>query len=686
MSEVAGLESDQQRLRTQQTAQASTTATRPSVDHPPTASSTRPKGSWYGNTKRFLMTGDATKLTDDEKAQRAAAEESERARKAAEPPVKGFGYAISRNAARIARGEAPKITGKSFHVEAERMRQGVGAVLDRVDSAADAMPHAPDFNPQLAAGASPNTPRYDGKAPGQAMREAAMNAEGSTDKVRAAQGRIHKADAVREATDSTVGGLASKAVEKVTGVDAQELAAHGTNAVKIQALNEVYNDPARQGAYHLARAQDIGASRDLESSVGGWKGEDDPTKRKAAARKAVGAAGRKVLKNLRLGAATEAVGKQSGNLDEWQVKHTVGKSDPTSPDAGTLGRVGGLDSGDNVAPEKMERTTLGAIAQGTRAGGKIVERAGNVLGGSSEHADEAIKQGRLTEAAVTTGMGVGKQVAAGVTNAVGAGAAVTEGIDTAASVLKYGGKGLAAAGDYAAQGQDQRDRQRELTTGERRNQASGTAINWRGAETEHEATLKEKAGGAVRDAAKSKTDAVRNFLGIKKPQAAPDVTPTPDATPTPTAAKVVHQDTNTPEPGPAPQADAGTQPIPTHDSATTPEATTPEATTHEPAAPEPAAHEPAKHETSTEPAVLTQPTKPPKPARRPAKRSWLDRMMGGARRLAKKGQKAASKAWKQAKPWLKDQAKDMASQGWKTLKPLIVQHGTSMAKRLLGLN
>ncbi|MFM7147431.1 MAG: hypothetical protein ACKOW5_13985, partial [Actinomycetales bacterium] len=129
MSEVAGLESDQQRLRTQQTAQASTTGTRPSVDHPPTAATTRQKGSWYGNTKRFLMTGDSKKLTDEEKAAKKSAPAPapqppaapESAEPAEEAPRKTLGYAVRSNARKIAEGRFSdiKVTGKTFKNTAE---------------------------------------------------------------------------------------------------------------------------------------------------------------------------------------------------------------------------------------------------------------------------------------------------------------------------------------------------------------------------------------------------------------------------------------------------------------------------------------------------------------------------------------------------------------------------------------
>ncbi len=141
MSEVAGLESDQQRLRTQQTAEASSTSTRPSVDHPPSAPTTRPKGSWYGNTKRFLMTGDSRKLTDEEKAAKKASTASapaptpepkteptteataapEHTESAAEAPRKTLGYAMRSNARKIAEGRFSdiKVTGKTFKNTAE---------------------------------------------------------------------------------------------------------------------------------------------------------------------------------------------------------------------------------------------------------------------------------------------------------------------------------------------------------------------------------------------------------------------------------------------------------------------------------------------------------------------------------------------------------------------------------------
>ena len=65
-----------------------------------------------------------------------------------------------------------------------------------------------------------------------------------------------------------------------------------------------------------------------------------------------------------------------------------------------------------------------------------------------------------------------------------------------------------AAADYAAQGQDQRDRQRELTTGARRENIRGKAINFKGAESDYEPTVAEMAGGAVRDKLRAGADGI----------------------------------------------------------------------------------------------------------------------------------------------------------------------------------
>lgn len=171
MSEVAGLESDQQRLRTQQTAQASTTSTRPSVDHPPSAPTTRPKGSMYGNMKRFLTTGDSKKLTDEEKAAKAAASvpapetQSAPEAPAADAPRKTLGYAIRSNASKIAEGRFSdiKVTGKTFKNTAS----------DIGSAAKDAASHAAGYvaGTNIPEHLKPDHPQYQGDDPaGQYVR------------------------------------------------------------------------------------------------------------------------------------------------------------------------------------------------------------------------------------------------------------------------------------------------------------------------------------------------------------------------------------------------------------------------------------------------------------------------------------------------------------------------------------
>jgi len=146
----------------------------------------------------------------------------------------------------------------------------------------------------------------------------------------------------------------------------------------------------------------------------------------------------------------------------------------------SLGRVGGLDSSDAVSQDKMAVTTAGRAAQMTRSAGSGVSLAGDVLNASKKNIQKAIDDGELLKAsAQLAGSVTGDVLAtAGNVQIPGVGTVSKHGLKAMGKALQGGGRVLHAAGDSLSQGQDKRDRQRELTSGDRLAATHKQAINF----------------------------------------------------------------------------------------------------------------------------------------------------------------------------------------------------------------
>jgi hypothetical protein len=152
----------------------------------------------------------------------------------------------------------------------------------------------------------------------------------------------------------------------------------------------------------------------------------------------------------------------------------------------------------------MEATTAGRAAQMTRSAGSVVSGTGDVLNASKRSIQKAIDDGELLKAsAQLAGSVTGDVLAtAGNVQIPGIGTVSKHALKSLGKVLQGSGRILHAAGDSMAQGQDQRDRQRELTTGQRLAAAHEQAIDF-GTLDAKKPTLASEVTGGLTDIAGS---------------------------------------------------------------------------------------------------------------------------------------------------------------------------------------
>ena len=406
-------------------------------------------------------------------------------------------------------------------------RKGMQSVIDR-------LPNPENFTPELDPGASVGTPVHDGARPGEAMRARAAAAPVHDAFAKAGQSVNDKGEqafsAMNTAEGTALRGAADTALSMTTGMSGTELASHAANAARIGGLMAMHTDSKRQAAAEEANELNDQARTNLGNSVDLWKKTrgDDAASRKSAARAAIANSFKAIRQDLKTGAANEAIGVQG--VDEMKMKHTVGKKVSVGPKTeaeaskeaareaagkGTkvsvFGRTGGLDGHDvldEAADKASRRTVGGTIAQGIQGFGSGLSNAGDIFAGKATTADSAIKKGELAKAAAITASGTAKQAAAmaghtvtgGITTG-GLGGAVTRGvIEHSGSAVSVLGSGVEELGKkIGGSAEDQRSRQRNLTSGALKESLKGKHINWRGREQEDELSIGEKAGKASRD-------------------------------------------------------------------------------------------------------------------------------------------------------------------------------------------
>ena len=164
-----------------------------------------------------------------------------------------------------------------------------------------------------------------------------------------------------------------------------------------------------------------------------------------------------------------------------------------------LGRVGGLDSSDSVDPKAMEVTKAGRAAQMARTVGGGIGATGDALNASTSSIQKAIDNGELLKASANlTGKVVGDSLAtAGNVTVPGIGMISKKALQALGKVLQGAGQIVHAAGDSAAQKQDQRDRQRALTTGKRAEDVAEHAIDFGTMNEEKKSLSSEVLAGAT---------------------------------------------------------------------------------------------------------------------------------------------------------------------------------------------
>jgi hypothetical protein len=198
------------------------------------------------------------------------------------------------------------------------------------------------------------------------------------------------------------------------------------------------------------------------------------------------------------------------------------------------GRIGGMNSG-AVTADETKSTIGGRIAQGVRAFGRQVKRAGRIFGGSSADANAMIKERDLTGAALTTASGITGEAAAIVaTSTTGSGAAVKATRSGVSGVLKGSGEALEAIGGSTAAGQDKRDKTSALHSGDRFREARTKGVDIRPTFEKSTAAEPSLSGGLKQAASSgfglfSKTDTGKELIGQAKTKAEGAVGMKPEA-------------------------------------------------------------------------------------------------------------------------------------------------------------
>jgi hypothetical protein len=161
--------------------------------------------------------------------------------------------------------------------------------------------------------------------------------------------------------------------------------------------------------------------------------------------------------------------KQRGQIKDYARDHAAFVSDHDGEQVRANGRVGGMDSSDEGAKLGEQSTIGGQVAQAVRTGGAALNRAGRILGGKSQDADEMIRQGDRSGAAMTTAAGISGHAGAAVATALipGSGSVVKATHGGLSTGMKTAGSGLESLAAPFAKQQDSVDRHQELHSGER---------------------------------------------------------------------------------------------------------------------------------------------------------------------------------------------------------------------------
>lgn len=362
--------------------------------------------------------------------------------------------------------------------------------------------------------------------PYQAMREKALAAEGSTAAVREAQRENAGLEQnVRDLKSSLTGAALGMGSTALVGANVQKGLVHMANLRRADNQETIYKDPKRLINADRAHAALADASAETAAAIGSApmvKGTIRPGfNAKGVFRGAV----RQASAAAKLSIARAATGQDSA--EEWKTKHTLGKQDiDTSPVSGSGPAVqhgddpdavhtplstpnpdlpaapkpdrykGGLDPTMN-AEDVPHGTLVGKASLGLKNAGKAVKEFGGYANGSTSATEQALADGDVTKARRTAMGGLAKEGVGSVLHFLTGGplTAGTVATTTKAAVSHGGtalqgiGLGMSKLGGLGASGEEQRQRQQALSTGDRKKEVLEKGINWQGKENHKDTTI-----------------------------------------------------------------------------------------------------------------------------------------------------------------------------------------------------
>lgn len=361
--------------------------------------------------------------------------------------------------------------------------------------------------------------------PYQKKREQALTAEGSTAAVREAQrenaGLEQNVSDMKSSMLGTALGMGSTAL---VGANVQKGLVHMANLRRADNQEKIYQDPQRLINANRAHTALADASADTAAAIGTAplvKGAIRPGfNAKGVFRGAV----RQVDASAKLSIARQATGQDSA--EELKTKHTLGKqaidtspvsrapatehgddpdavrtpSSTPNPDLPTSAKPdrykGGLDP-TMKAEDVPHGSLLGKAALGLKDAGHAVKEFGGYANGSTSATEQALADGDVTKARRTAMGGLAKEgIGSALHFATGgplnAGTVAT----TAKAVVSHGGTalqgiglGMSKLGGLGASGEEQRQRQLALSTGERKKEVLEKGVNWQGKENHQDTTI-----------------------------------------------------------------------------------------------------------------------------------------------------------------------------------------------------
>jgi len=364
--------------------------------------------------------------------------------------------------------------------------------------------------------------------PYQAMREQALAAEGSTATVREAQREnAGLEENVRDLKSSVTGAALGMGSTALVGVNAQKALVHMANLRRATNQDTINQDPQRVNNLERAKGALAAADADTAAAIGPAPMIPGAIRPGFDAKGAFRGAGLQVDAAAKLSIARQATGQDSA--DEWKTKHTLGKQkidtspvssagpaveqdadpdavqapsstpNPDLPAAPKADRYkGGLDP-TMKAEDVPHASWLGRAGVGVKGAGKALKDFGGYVNGSTSGTEQALVDGDLTKAKRTAMGGLAKEGAGGVLHFLTGGplTAGTVAMTTKAAVEHGGlalqgiGLGMSKLAGPAASGEEQRQRQEALSSGDRKKEVLEKGVKWQGQENHKDTKMRQ---------------------------------------------------------------------------------------------------------------------------------------------------------------------------------------------------